>query len=227
MFRSKRRDVIVPQWEHARLSGMLAALWGGGVFERPALDFDSFVLGVTFHDRDYGFIDAYPLQGMAPEDWLAVKRGHLEQRLDDPIAEAVAVMHMRRLLTYAPTEDDALRRATEQLKAAADDRIAGAVAASGHPQADFAFADRITAFCDAVAFDFAFEAPADGTVKVFATRADAQPTELRYRISGGVINVDPWPFAVDTAAGFVLGYQATGYPDNLQPVKLDWRIARD
>ena len=54
MFKSKQRAIVITQHEHGRLAGMLAANWGNARFAKPSINFDSFVKGVTFHDRGYG-----------------------------------------------------------------------------------------------------------------------------------------------------------------------------
>ncbi len=53
MIRSRRRAVVFPQADHARLADTLALAWR----DRPALPFDSFVRGVADHDRGYGEYD--------------------------------------------------------------------------------------------------------------------------------------------------------------------------
>ena len=35
MFISKQRPIAIPQWEHQKLAGTLALLWGNADFERP------------------------------------------------------------------------------------------------------------------------------------------------------------------------------------------------
>ena len=52
MFKSKVRPINVPQYEHGRLSGAFALLWGNEVFDRPEFNFDSFVQGVALHEGD-------------------------------------------------------------------------------------------------------------------------------------------------------------------------------
>ena len=57
MFQSKIHPLVVPQHEHSRMAGTLAALWGNTSFDGPPILLDSFVKGVTFHDRGYGTFD--------------------------------------------------------------------------------------------------------------------------------------------------------------------------
>ena len=65
MFKSKTRPLVLPQSEHARLAGLLAYHWGNADFDRPALDFASFVKGVAEHDRGYGVYDNAPIDGVS------------------------------------------------------------------------------------------------------------------------------------------------------------------
>jgi hypothetical protein len=50
MFKSKVRPIAIPQYEHGRLTGTLAAMWGNDDIDRPVIDFASFVRGVALHD---------------------------------------------------------------------------------------------------------------------------------------------------------------------------------
>lgn len=61
MFKSKIRSIIIPQYEHGRLAGTVASLWGNDDFARPVIDFASFVQGVALHDWHYGPIDNLPI----------------------------------------------------------------------------------------------------------------------------------------------------------------------
>jgi hypothetical protein len=54
MFISKQRPIAIPQWEHQKLAGTLALLWGNAEFERPLVPFESFLTGIGLHDRAYG-----------------------------------------------------------------------------------------------------------------------------------------------------------------------------
>ena len=53
MFKSKLRPVAIPQFEHEKLVGTLALLWGNAVFELPPVPFASFLTGIGLHDRAY------------------------------------------------------------------------------------------------------------------------------------------------------------------------------
>jgi len=46
MFKSKQRPIAIPQWEHQKLAGTLALLWGNATFERPPIPFESFLTGI-------------------------------------------------------------------------------------------------------------------------------------------------------------------------------------
>ena len=52
MFKSKVRPINIPQYEHGRLAGIFALLWGNEAFDRPEFNFDSFVQGVALHEGD-------------------------------------------------------------------------------------------------------------------------------------------------------------------------------
>lgn len=219
MFKSKIRPIIIPQYEHGRLAGALASIWGSSHFDRPAIDFASFVRGVTFHDWGYGLIDTYPLGETVEADWLKVTRRGASHDFADPVAGIVAKLHLRRLTTYMASPERAA------LVALIDEKIAGELAQTAYTLEQFKWADRITNFCDSVAFDFCFEEPTEGTVSVYVEQDSTQETAVNFTLkSNGEIQVDPWPFSVSSYTGFITGYRREGYPDHLQPVVINFRV---
>lgn len=83
--------------------------------------------------------------------------------------------------------------------------------------------DRITNFLDKIAFDFSFEQPATGEVAIFP-KDDDVTVQLQYAIGGQDISIHPWPFSVSRYEGFILGYNADGYPLRIEPVVIPYLI---
>jgi hypothetical protein len=65
-----------------------------------------------------------------------------------------------------------------------------------------------------------FEAPAEGEVRISPGNDRDDEIAVRYRIADGIIEVDPWPFGVNSHEGYLVGYQLDGYPTVLEPVML-------
>ncbi len=214
MFQSKIRDIVIPQYEHARLAGLLAALWGNDDFDRPAIESDSFVTGVTFHDRGYGPIDNNPIGSGPTEQWLAIQQRGIEIRYADPAADTLALMHVRRLLAGEDTPERLI------LGEKADARIAERMAESPYSAAQFRWADRLTWFCDMASFDFCFEEPNERRRMVYSRLDDFDSgVEIDLRLeAGGIIRMAPWPLSVPKVDSFIVGYEALGYPERLEPV---------
>jgi hypothetical protein len=195
---SKRRAVVFPQAEHARLAGTLALAWQ----ERPPLPFESFVRGVADHDRGYGELDNDELGAIESEPWVAIQRRGFAPRGEDAVVDLVAAMHVRRLLS---SQDDEHERAAF---AEVDALMPSLLDAAGASVDEADEADRITNVCDRIALLFCIEEPADGEVRGHA-----------YALDGlGGITIDPWPLAVTRLVGLVAGYAAEGYPEKLVPV---------
>lgn len=220
MFKSKVRDIVIPQYEHARLAGLLASLWGNADFDLPAIERDSFVKGVSFHDRGYGVIDHNGIGSGATTQWLAIQQRGIELRYDDPAADILALMHVRRLLAG---EDTPERLA---LGEQADARIAERMAETPYSAEQFRWADRLTWFCDMASFDFCFEDPNERQRSVYSRVDDFDSrVEIHLRLEpGGVIRMAPWPLSVERYSGFITGYEAAAYPDTLEPVLVHFEI---
>ena len=185
MFRSKRRPVVYPQAEHARLAGAIAAAWRP---EDVPLPFDSFVRGVTLHDRGYGELDDDPLGEISGERWTEIQARGLRMDSGDAVTELVVALHIRRLVGH--DADHPLAREIE--------------ARLGEVSAAARAADRITELCDRVSFSVCFEEPASGPG--FAYDGDE------------TVVLDPWPLAVPFLRCVVGGFAADGYPHRLEPV---------
>jgi hypothetical protein len=199
MFRSSRRAIVFTQLDHSRFAGALAVAWRPQL--RPVLPFDSFVAGVALHDRGYGEHDADDLETVADDRWLEIQRAGYAPRGDDPVADLVVALHVRRLI--GEPRDPPLEELLPHLYDAAG---------VGEDQA--AAADGITNVCDRIAFEFCFERPAEGEVRGFAYALDGR----------GAVRLDPWPFAVPRLVGIVPAFAADGYPQRLEPVVVPFEL---
>jgi hypothetical protein len=220
MFKSKQRPLVIPQWEHQKLAGTLALLWGNADFERPPLAFESFLVGVGLHDRAYGPLDNLPIGELPEEEWLALTRRGFEMTWSDPIADLITKMHLKRLVSYGNAP------ARQALAAEMAQAIRVQIQRSGLRAAVFERIDRITNLCDRIAFDVCFEAPAKGDVRIFPRNDRDEEIVVRYQIEDGAIQVAPWPFTIDSHTGYLVGYQLDGYPTLLEPVMLRYQLVQ-
>jgi hypothetical protein len=194
LFRSTRRDVVYPQAEHARLAGAVAAAFRP---EDVPLPFESWVRGVTLHDRGYGELDDDPIGETSQERWAGeIQTAGFRANSGDAVADLVVALHIRRLIG-----DDVEHPARAALAREIDEAL-GAVSTEARA------ADRLTELCDSVAFAFCFEKAASGNVAETAFEYDG----------GSRIALHPWPLAVPSLRGVVQGFASDGYPERLEPV---------
>lgn len=218
MFKSKMRPIVIPQYEHLKLAGALALLWGNADFERPPVPFDSFVLGIGLHDRAYGTLDNYPIGEQTEETWREIAQRGFNMVWADPIADLIAKLHIQRLVGHGPAS---VRQA---LAATIEARIAAQIEQTGLPAELFARIDRVTRLCDNISFHFCFEAPVENSVRVYPRYNCDEEVEVHYRVADGVIEVDPWPFSVRSFTGYLVGYQLDGYPQTLEPMIVHYTV---
>jgi len=174
------------------------------------------------HDRGYDPQDNDPIGDVPRERWLEIQQRGIERRCDDPVADIVALLHVRRLVSWNADLADA-----ESTMARADERITERLAETDFTRKDFEWADRITNFIDMLAFFFAFETPKEHTLAI-SPHVDWDATvDVTFHVGEkGDVWVDPWVFRVESIEGFVLGYQADGYPDKLEPELIPFHIHR-
>jgi Protein of unknown function (DUF3891) len=219
VFRSRQRPVVYPQAEHSRLAGAIAAAWGNDDVERPPLPFDSFVRGVAVHDRGYGELDDDPLGEMPQERWLEIARRGFAAQDADPIADVVVAMHIQRLVSTTPFPVEPAVRA--EFDAAVPERIR----AAGVDAAAAAATDPVTDLCDRLAFSFCFEQAASGAIEI--PQRGRAPVAVSYSLDeGGSATFSPWPLAVPELTRTVVGYEADGYPERLEPVERMFALRR-
>ena len=174
---------------HAAFAGELALLWADLPLPR-----ESFVRGVSLHDRGYGELDNDSLGEVPRERWLEIQHRGFAMRDEDPIVDLVACMHITRLVRGAvPEFEEALPALRER---------------AGVDEASALAADAITNLCDRISFDVCFEEASDGSVGEIAFEYDGDHT----------VTVDPWPFATDEFSLLLVGYRADGYPERLDRV---------
>lgn len=200
MFRSTRRSIVFSQVEHARLAGVLAYSWGNEMFSQPLSSHRDLVLGVSNHDRGFGVSDTDQIGGITDERWEQIARAGFAMESANAVADHLVRLHIRRLVDGEPIADYF------------DRALPASQIASGLSDDECDAADRIVELCDWIAYDFCLERPLDRMVRVRPS-VGASPLEVTYVLDGfGRVAVDPWPFAVATIEGFVVGYDATVYP---------------
>ena len=200
MFRSKRRPIVFPQSEHARLAAAIALEWR----DRPAIPWESFVAGVALHDRGYGQLDADDIVDVSEERWIEIQRRGFAPAGADPVIDLVAALHVRRLVSHGG-HPHALAEMDAELPRLRE--------AAGIDEETAAAADRITELCDTIAFVFCFEEPAAG-----------ERHGTAYELDGlGEIVLDPWPLAVPALTSLILAFAADGYPARPDPVVVPFR----
>ncbi len=210
MFRSRRREVVFPQREHARFAAAIAGGWSEA-FAPIRLPRERFVLGVAEHDRGYAEHDADEIGNLSAGRWLAIQQRGFAATHDDAVVDLVVGLHVRRLVSSGRDHE------TSGVLAAMDAEVRALVRAAGVSAADARAADRVTDLCDRISFDFCLEEPASGSVEV--VRADGTATVVRYVLDGhGAVTLEPWPLTVERLTGTVQAFAAERYPDDLEPV---------
>lgn len=219
MFRSKTRDIIIPQSEHARLAADLAVFWGNKDFNRPPVDFETFLKAVLLHDRAFGYFDLHAIGDMEDEVWIRLQRRGLVGEDSDRLCDLLIQQHIHRLSGYLKGP------AAKEFRAEVGRNIETEIELRKLNRDALERADRILAFCDSVAFDFSFEHPVHSSAFVYASNDSAAETEVQYQIHpGGEIQVSPWPFLGDEQRGLILGYKAASYPRTPEPVFLPYHL---
>jgi hypothetical protein len=221
VFKSKTRDIVISQADHAKFSGELASNWGNEDFDKPALDFNAFVEGVRYHDIGYGENDNSPLSELNLEQWADLTLKGTEIRFDNPVTDIVAKLHLKRLLG-----DDNVKKRREILKNI-EQSIAKSLLRTKNSLEEFLWADKITNFCDWVSFNFCFENDFKDRVEVYPRRNSSLKKDITFHTNpAGEIIVNPWPFSVESISGTIIAYYKNGYPEALKPVSKEYYIKK-
>lgn len=219
MFKSKTRELIIPQSEHARLAATLAYFWGNREYDRPPLPFDTFLKAVALHDRGYGFFDSQPIGDMSDEVWVRMGRRGLEGQDSDLLCDTLIQMHIKRLAGYLKGPLGQIFR-DELWKLIAKNTIALKLDTDKMERAD-----RVMALCDSIAFDFSFEEPVHSSAFVYPNNRSNGEIEIQYQVHpGGEVQVSPWPFGCESIRGFLIGYKPASYPSNPDPVFVPYQV---
>jgi hypothetical protein len=198
---------------------MLAQMWGNSAFERPGIDFLSFVGGVTFHDCGYEAFDTAPIPDVEEQRWLDAQRRGAQRRLTDVEADILVKLHVKRLVSFKQTP--ARIACAEEIETL----ITARLVESSFSREQLEWCDRITHFCDNLAFDFCFEVVKSGSVTVCPRWGASEEIELTYHIcEGGIVEVHPWPFSADSFSRFLIGYHLAGYPEQAEPLIVPLQI---
>lgn len=220
MFKSKRRPIVTPQSEHLKLVGTLAMLWGNDDFDVPPIERTSMIAGMGLHDRGYGYLDNHPIGGMDDAEWIPIARRDFYMYCSDVVADTIVKYHFRRLASH---DDSPERKAlTDEFSTGIEKQLEE----NNLSKERFDRIDRITDLCDSLSFRFCFDVPASGEISIFPRNGEDREMTLQYHVEDGEINVTPWPFSVDRHEGYLVAYQADGYPELLDPVILSYSLKR-
>lgn len=220
MFKSKRRQIVIPQSEHLKLVGTLAMLWGNDQFDAPPIERDSMIMGMGLHDRGYGYLDNSPIGGMSDKEWEVIARRGFNMECSDVIADTIVKYHFRRLASHGTTE---IRKG---LHADFTKGIDEQLSKHNLSRTLFDRMDRITDLLDTLSFEFCFDVPASGKMTIFPRNGEEKEISVEYHVEDGEISVSPWTFSVDEHIGYLIAYQTDGYPVRLDPVILPYRLKR-
>lgn len=228
MFQSRTREIIIPQSEHARFAAAIALVWGNQDIRSPQLPRESFALGVAIHDRGYGAFDSMALGAVDRQVWLATQRRGILDRAQDPVADTVALMHLRRLVAGLATPPTEPSLPTDQVRAAAAlvDTASAAIdenlSRTEFDRDSFERADTVTRACDMISLRFCFEEATSFPQRVWS---GADERDIMVTVSGdATVTLDPWPLSIDVLSGYVLAYRSAGYPDHREAVLVPYVV---
>ena len=220
MFKSKRRQIVIPQSEHLRLVGALAMLWGNADFDLPPVERISMVAGMALHDRGYGHLDNSAIGEMSEEEWQGIARRSFSMYNSDIVTDTIIKYHVRRLASYYNTHE------RQALAAEFSQAIKEQLRAHSLSKVIFERMDRITELTDNISFLFCMDVPDSGTVSIFPRNHADTEVLVQYEVADGMIYVSPWPFSVDKFEGYIFAYHLDGYPARLDPFILTYQLER-
>jgi len=220
MFKSKRRQIVIPQSEHLRLVGALAMLWGNADFDLPPVERVSMVAGMALHDRGYGQLDNSAIREMSEEEWQGITRRSFSMYNSDVVTDTIIKYHVRRLASYYNTHE------RQALATEFSQGIKEQLRAHNLSKVIFERMDRITELTDNISFLFCMDVPNSGTVSIFPRNPADTEVPVQYEVADGVIHISPWPFSVDKFEGYIFAYHLDGYPERLDPFILTYQLER-
>jgi hypothetical protein len=218
MFVSKRRAIVVPQREHARLSGQLAAIWGNREVVRLPVDPTLLGLAVALHDRGYPPMDEISIGEFPRDIWLETQARGFAMTHPDPTVDLIVLAHLQRLVSFH--RDDASIRLAEHIRHQIDTSLVRA----GLDTGTLADIDTVTRVVDMISFHLCFEESSDEEYLVYAGRKGERRRLSVATREDGEVRISPWPLSVPVLSGFILGYHRDGYPDDPIETVIRYRI---
>lgn len=214
MFKDKSSQRVITQYEHLKLSGALALLWGNSEFERPPCSFESFVKGVALHDRGYGSFDTLAIGEASEGEWLAVSRRSFFGDTNDPIADLITKHHILRLVSGSKNSNPQVFAFLTEMR----EDIARCLRDNGLDERLFSFVDRITQLCDDISFDFCFGNYGMSKVDVQGRFSEEELIAIQYTIQpDSTIVLSPWPLSVSSYTSYLIGYDLNEFPEKREP----------
>jgi hypothetical protein len=199
MFISKDKALIIPQDEHAKLAGDIAAHWGNSDFALPPVDRKEFVAGVRYHDSMHGLFDTVVVldrsERGAPNP---VRKQALIELYSSgltlttrPVVDALRLLHIMVLTEGLSSE----------IVRSADLLIDKLTKENGLRRPDLTQTYKLLRACDSI-----------------------PPTVLHFEVSNSCIIIDPWPLDCRKVTGEIMAYDIKGYPTELKAVPVKYTV---
>lgn len=221
MFRHKNQNVIIPQYEHTKMVGILSQHWGNDDFLLPSIPLNDFYLACYTHDLGFGDVlnDTYEIGNMNREQRSEVIKKCVNRSFSSNIEAIIVKRHFLRLLEIP---GDKFPDITNTLSNEVEDLIH----ASGISPLEFDMADTIIDLLDAISFDFSTGEPSDDSVELIKNLSSDDREDISYKIIGGEITLSSWPFDCNEIIGAIIGFKSETYPNNPHPVLLPFKVTK-
>ncbi len=222
MFRHKTENIIIPQYEHLKMVGLLAQHWGNDDFSLPELPTEDFITACYTHDLGFGTIsnDTYEIGNMSEKQRKEVVKKCVNVEFASDTTQMIVARHFLRLLSFGsykfPELKELLNQQIDVLKQKVD--ITESV---------FDHADTIIDLLDAISFDFSSGVSSDYTVNVFQDSQSDRQVEIGYTIQDSNIILTHWPFSANQIEGSIIAYQSDDYPNTLVPVLKPYTVTKE
>lgn len=205
MFKRKKQDIVIPQFEHTRLAATIANHFDFSNFSISETTIKNIILAASFHDRALYDNDSIDINEMTKKQRREIVDKYMQSQYENYELELFVMMHHSRLLNWP---------GYLKMKWRFDERIQEIVEKHGLDLKFYKKLDTLIGFFDHVSFDFCYQELGKHKYKIF----DGQKTKtVKYIIGENSIEFFDIKCKSSKLQTFIFAYKLSTYPKKLEP----------
>lgn len=205
MFKRKKQNLVIPQFEHTRLAATIANHFDFSNYDISKETIKNLILSAAFHDRALYKKDLIDINEMKRSERKSLVDKYMKSKYENFELELFVMMHHSRLLNWP---------GYLKMKWSFDERINEIVQKNNLDLKFYKKLDSLVGFFDHVSYDFCYQEMGKHKYKIFD---GTKIKTVQYKINEDSIEFFDIKLKSKKMETFIFTYKLNTYPKKLEP----------